>query len=172
MLGKIRKFLTKQASVTILKSMVLPFFEYGGVFLEAAEPRYRDKLHRLFVRGIRIALNNFYPFVSEYYLHNEINLLPLCYRRRIMICKLMFKEFKKDNVLLVNNPYPTRLHDAAVMQVPDITNNKYKRFLPWLGPKLWNSLPSAVRNERDLTSFVRELKSEFRADFYFDEYFW
>ena len=87
MLSKIRKFLNRTASVTILKSMVLPFFEYGGIFLEAAEPRYRDKLHRLFVRGIRIALNNFYTFYNEYDLHAEINFLPLCYRRRIMVCK-------------------------------------------------------------------------------------
>ena len=92
MLGKIRKFLNITAAVTILKSTVLPFFEYGGIFLEASEPRYRDKLHRMFVRGIKISLNNFYTFYSEYDLHCEINFLPLCYRRKIMISKLMFKE--------------------------------------------------------------------------------
>ena len=172
MLDRVRKFLNKTAAVTVLKSMVLPFFEYGGVFLEACEPRFRDKLHRIFVRGIRIALNNFYTYFNEYDLHTEINLLPLCYRRKIMISKLMYKEIKNNNATLVTSTYHTRLHDAPVLHVPDVTHDKFKRFLPWLGPSLWNNIPSDIRNINDFTRFVRDLKSECRANFSFDEYFW
>ena len=33
MLGKIRKYLIVFAAVTIFKTMLLPFFEYGSIFL-------------------------------------------------------------------------------------------------------------------------------------------
>ena len=171
MLGKVRKFLNTPAAVTVLKSMVLPFFEYGGIFLEASEPRYRDKLHRLFVRGIRISLNNFYTFYSEFDLHTEINFLPLCYRRKIMIAKQMFKEVRNNNVDISSTTYQTRLHDGPVIKVPDFSHVKYKRFLPWLGPSVWNSLPSTLRNLKCFDKFVVELKQQCRADFAFDEYF-
>ena len=171
MLSKIRKYLNKQASVTVLKSMVLPFLEYGGIFLEACEQKLRDKLHRIFCRGIRIALNNFYPYFSEFDLHDEINFLPLCYRRRIMVAKYMFKEKENSNVQILNSNYQTRSQDGPVMLVPPVSNEKFKRFLPWLGPTVWNCLPSDVRNTTNYNSFVTKVKGEFKAMFSFDQYY-
>ena len=151
--------------------MVLPFFEYGGLFLEACEPRFRDKLHRLFCRGIRIALNNYYDFFSAYDLHTEINFLPLSYRRAIMICKFMFKQRGCDGFELLSAAYATRLHDGPVLKVPDVSNEKFKRFLPWLGPSTWNGLPIELRNQECYSRFVSELKSDLRVKFYFDQTF-
>ena len=71
MLGHIRKFLNVTASVTILKSMVLPFLEYGGLFLEACEDGYQEKLYGIFLRGICLALNNFSPRFNDYDLLDE-----------------------------------------------------------------------------------------------------
>ena len=50
-----------------------------------------------------------------------------------MIAKHMFKEKEKSNVhLVIRSGMSTRLHDGPVMLVPDATNDKFKRFLPWL----------------------------------------
>ena len=160
MLGRIRKYLNTTAAVTILKSMVLPFLEYGGLFLEACDERFQDKLHRIFCRGIRLALNNYSNHINEFELHQAINFLPLTYRRGLMIAKHMFKEKEKSNVnLVIRSGMSTRLHDGPVMLVPDATNDKFKRFLPWLGPSVWNSLPSDVRNQSSYSGFVRDLKT-------------
>ena len=88
-----------------------------------------------------------------------------------MICKHMFVEIKSGRVPLLNDAYETRLHDGPVVRVSDVSNEKFKRFLPWLGPSLWNSLPPDIRNIDNFTSFVSELKRDFRAHFQMDEYF-
>ena len=84
----------------------------------------------------------------------------------------MFNEIRNCNVEIVNNVYETRLHDGLVVRVPDHTNDKFKRFMPWLGPSLWNSLPSDIRNIPDYDRFVTDVKRDFNAHFCFDEYFW
>ena len=87
-----------------------------------------------------------------------------------MIAKQMYKEKANSNIkLVIPRGMSTRLHDGPVMLVPDVTHIKFKRFLPWLGPSVWNSLPSHVRNENSYSGFVRELKSHFRSLFAFDD---
>ena len=169
-LNRIRKFIDTRAAVTILKSMVLPFFEYGGIFLELIDDRLKDKLERLFIRGIRIALNKFYNFISSYDLYNEINLLPISYRRIFMLLKMTFIKFKNGEIDMLPTQN-TRLHDGPVLQKPDVTNDKYKKFAVWLGPTVFNSLPPEIRNKNNLNSFLTEVKSEFRARVCFDEYY-
>ena len=86
----------------------------------------------------------------------------------IIACKYMFKQ-TKDRLIIPLPSQNTRLHDGVVLPKPDLTNNKYMRFLPWLGPAIWNTLPADVRNEKCYSKFAYGTKCEFKARFSMDE---
>ena len=121
--------------------MLLLFFEYGSIFLEICPDNLKDKLDRLFLRGIRITLKN-YDCVDESFLLDKIGILSLRSRREICICKIMLNKILKNKVTFVETTAKTRLHDGRVINWPDVSNDKLKKFLPHLGPTLFNKLPS------------------------------
>ena len=87
-----------------------------------------------------------------------------------MTCKYMFKRITNNEII----PLPsqvTRLHDGVVLPKPDLSNDKYMRYLSWMGPDIWNSLPSEVRNERNYNKFVSLIKSEFKFRFNPDPFY-
>ena len=55
-LSIIRKYLTKNAAITIYKSMILPYFDYGDVFLINANQQLLGKIQRIQNRGLKILL--------------------------------------------------------------------------------------------------------------------
>ena len=158
MLTKARKYLTLGAAITVFKSMLLPFFEYGNIFLEICNNKLKDKIDRLFLRGIRIALND-YINIEEKILYNKMKILPLNLRREMSICKLMFSKIMKGKVNLEAQVVNTRIHDGKVAAWPDVSNDKYKKFIPHLGPTIWNKLPSDIRNIEDKLIFKSRIKS-------------
>ena len=55
-LSIIRKYLTKNAAITIYKSMILPYFDYGDGFVINANQQLLDKIQRIQNRGLKICL--------------------------------------------------------------------------------------------------------------------
>ena len=55
-LSIIRKYLTKSAAITIYKSMILPYFDYGDLFLINANQQLLGKIQRIQNRGLKICL--------------------------------------------------------------------------------------------------------------------
>ena len=172
MLGRIRKFLTKDAATIIFKSMALPYFEYGSIFLEILNQKQLDKLDRIFLRGIRIATNN-YLNLPPRSLYDSINILPLQYRRFTAINKLIFKKIERKEIPMSNpnTNITTRLQSGPVIEWPDVSHNKFKKFLPHLGASLWNSLPSNIRNLKDPLKFTNELKKYYKSVYNQNEIF-
>ena len=82
----------------------------------------------------------------------------------------MFKKIKNNDIIPVT-PQVTRLHDGSVLPKPDLSNDKYMRFLSWMGPDLWNTLPSDIRNENNYYKFVSLIKSEFKFRFNSDDFY-
>ena len=163
LLTKLRKFLTLEASITIFKSMVLPYFEYGNIFLEACEVSVLKKLDRVFVRGLRVTLKN-YEKTDEHDLMKNVKILPLQMRREISIAKLMFNKLSKNEVN-VQKKTSARIHDGPALEWPEVTNDKFKRYIPHLGPTVWNRLPSEIRNIQDKDSFKTMIRKHYESLF-------
>ena len=163
MLSKIRKFLTLEAAVLVFKNMILPYFEYGNVFLSICEESILKKLDRIYIRGIKIALKS-YDKIDEKTLLDKIKLLPLKSRREISISKLMFNKLMKNQVELQRKT-SARIHDGPVIEWPVLSNFKFRNYTAYLGPTIWNRLPSNLRNIEDRDKFKTEIKKYYEKLF-------
>ena len=164
MLSKARKYLTLGASITVFKSMLLPYFEYGHIFLEICPDRLIEKVDRLFLRAIRIALKD-YSNVDHKIILNKMKILPLNMRREISICKLMFNKIQKGEVDILEPAANTRIHDGRVVPWPDVSNDRFLKFIPHLGATIWNKLPSELRNIDDKGIFKSKIKLHYEKLF-------
>ena len=164
--GRICKFLTKDAAICIFKSMALPYFEYGSIFLEICNNSQLDKLEKIFIRGIKLATNNFNNLPSRNF-YDSVNLLPLKYRRYISICKLLQRKINRKEIIIQNPPnnMVARLQAGPTLEWPHVSNDKIKRFLPHLGPTIWNSLPNYLRKIEYQNKFNTEIRKYFRVQY-------
>ena len=86
--------------LSIYKTMVLPLFECGGVFLGSCTEAEQTKLQRLPNQALRIIYQQD-NHVNLYNLHNNAKLLPLNIRKEIALIKIMF----------------SKVHDSHGMQI-------------------------------------------------------
>ena len=82
--------------------------------------------------------------------------------REICICKLMLNKILKERVILEENVANTRLHDGPVVKWPDVSNDKFKKFIPHLGPTIFNKLPPEIRNIQDVSEFKCKIKTHYK----------
>ena len=58
LLAKIRKYLTKDASLKVFKSMIVSLIEYGDIIYEGTSCKNLELISPLFYRGLRIYIPN------------------------------------------------------------------------------------------------------------------
>ena len=82
LLSRIRRYLTKNACITVFKTMVLSIMEYGDIIYAGTSKRNLDKKDKLFYRGLRICdASNL--VLSKNQLCKECNIVPLDKRRDV-----------------------------------------------------------------------------------------
>ena len=115
MLSRVRQYVNTNTALTIFKSMILPYIEYGNIFNGTCNEIYKHKLQVIQNNALKIALNknNLYSTVD---LHIEAKILPCKYRRLMMLQKITFNELK-ENVALVDKK-DIRAHDGILLYVP------------------------------------------------------
>ena len=74
----------------------------------------------------------------------------------------MLNKILKNKVTFVEATVNTRLHDGRVIRWPDVSNDKFKKFLPHLGPTLFNKLPSELRNIDNTVEFKNKVKTHYK----------
>ena len=73
----------------------------------------------------------------------------------------MLNKILKERVVLEENVANTRLHDGPVVKWPDVSNDKFKKFIPHLGPTIFNKLPPELRNIQDVSEFKSKIKTHY-----------
>ena len=157
LLAKIRKYLMKEASIVIFKSMIVSLIEYGDIIYEGTNNKNLDTIARLFYRGLRICtLNN--GELTKQELCIECRILPLEVRREVHLLLFMHKQqYKKE--LLKDKKVNTRLHQGPVFNTYKPNNEKAKQNSIYRGAMAWNSLSSENRN-KEFPQFMSWLKHE------------
>ena len=159
LLSLLRKQLTTKCAILLYKSMILPYFEYGDVFISACTEAILSRLQLLQNRGLRIAFKRD-PLSSVNQLHIDAHLLPLKFRRKISTIKLMF-DMKDNDELRDNSRLFTRLHDFITLVVPFPRTERFKRSICYVGPKHWNELPGYLKSINDRVEFKIALNNYF-----------
>lgn len=84
LIGRIRKFPTVNLAVLVMNTFILPKLEYGDIFLLGGKKREIDRLQKLLNVCLRICFPSRH-LISNAVLHPRTKLLPLCYRRKIIV---------------------------------------------------------------------------------------
>lgn len=159
LLSLLRKKITTKCAVTLYKTMILPYFEYGNVFLLSCTEFDRNKLQRLQNRCLRVVFRrDNYSNVFE--LHMDAHLLPLKMRQIISLLKLMFQESKNISLLSLTDVH-TRIRNGPLFKVPKPNSERFKRSISYLGPTEWNKLPIKIRIIEDKCTFYSNIMNYF-----------
>lgn len=155
---KLRKMFNVFTALTIYKSHLLSFVEYGSLFMDCLPEVQKSQLQRLLNRCLRVVFR-VDRHTSNFELHQRSKLLPLKMRRRSSICILMYKRLELDAGLFAVPGRPgTRSETQRNMVIPSPCTESFKRSISYLGPMLWNTLPMQVKMSNNFATFKRNLK--------------
>ncbi len=195
-LRRIRKYLTREATETLVHSFIFSHIDYCNALLYDL-PKYQiHKLQRIQNMAAKLI------FQQPKFSHNtplliELHWLPVEYRIRFKLLILTFKGVHKmapqyicDMFVIRTNRYASRSStsiqdirfvdgfvDSEIessfvicLTVPKTNRETFmERSLPVAGPLLWNSLPENLRRENDFENFKKVLKTYLFKCAYYDQ---
>lgn len=157
LLCKIRSFIDSRSAVLIYKAHLLSLIEYGSIFLDGLPLNQLNKLQRVQNKCLRIC-HLADKTTSNVALHCMSKLLPLRLRRKLSVCKIIFKKIRHSPGILRE---PVRSGNRSsfkrIIQLPIPRLNRFKASLPYAGYLNWNQLPENLRMITDYDTFKRFL---------------
>ena len=123
--SRMRKFITIQKAITIYRSMIVPYFDYGDIFLVNINFKTIDKLQKLQNRALRICLAR-EGRSNVNMLHNTCNINKLVHRRHAHLLNFAFTRAQDQNYLKEGNRSLCR-YDAPVLYEPKSNNKNFER---------------------------------------------
>ncbi len=161
LLGRTRKFVTKESSLLLYKTLLLPVLDYGDVLYGTASIASLAKVQRIQNSACRIVL-----FADKRThivdLHRELNLLELHMRRKFHLDTLVFKCMHNlaprylCNLLESLNQITdvqTRALTQGNLKVPRTRTKTAEKSFSVRGPASWNSLSLILKECESLYSF-------------------
>ena len=157
MFSKIRKYLNVDSAVTIYKTMILPYLDYGDIFYMSATFPEIKKLDKNHIRGLRIGFK-IQGKIDDVDLFNLANISNLSNRRKVHLRNFMYKN-KKKCTIKEENRIVTRSNSGPTFNVKKPNCETFKRNVYYIGANEWNSLDADVRNLEHYYQFKRIQKS-------------
>jgi hypothetical protein len=166
MMGRCRKILSNDTLVTLYFSLIYPYLYYCCIVWVGACATAIHKLEVLQNRAVRLITRS--PFRSSACpLFKQLHLLKIVDIRKLQIYLFMFKH---KNALLpvscmhycttyVRNPYNMRSNHDFVS--PPYRTHLREQSISVSGPRLWESLPIALRLCESLNVFKRAVREHF-----------
>ena len=160
-LKKVKGFLPINAMYRLYCSLVLPYLNYGLLLWGNANKYLINKVFRLQKRAMRLISNSEYlshtkPLFQKF---NTLNIFDM-YTKEVAIFMFKYKNnmlpVSFDNFFTVNREnhnYNTRNRNDFEIQM-----HKMKTIFT-MGPKIWNELPTNIKNATKLGQFKTNLKS-------------
>ena len=157
MFSKISKYLNVTSAITVYKTMILPYFDYGDIiYLSANIPQIR-KLDKNHIRGLRISFK-----VQGKIEDNELFMLAkisnLDNRRIVHLRNFMYRN-KKKCIVKEENTIVTRGNSGPMFKVTKPNCETFKRNIYYAGAIEWNKLDSDIRKLEHFYQFKRLQKS-------------
>ena len=151
LLAKVRQYLTETASLTIYKTMILPYFDYGDILFINSPKKLLNKLSQLQKRAVKICLKIGNEIPDDILLVSA-KLAKLDKRRDAHLLNYMYKRKECIELLDIKN-INTRARAAPLFKTIIPKCEKYKNSALYLGAIRWNSLPVNIRNIGTYNSF-------------------
>ena len=153
MFSKIRRYLNLNSALTVYKTMLLPYFDYGDIIYMAANIPEIKKIDKLHIRGLRICFK-IQGKIEDKELFNRANISNLTNRRKVHLRNYMFKNKSKCETK-PENFIGTRENSGPTFNVVKPNSEVYKRNVYYSGCIKWNQLNSEDRNIDEFFRFKR-----------------
>ena len=160
MLSKIRNLITNKQAITIYKSKILPYLDYGDIFYISTHLRTIDKLQKLQNRALRLCLG-YHNRYNVDLLHREVNISKLEPMRICHLVKFTYPRSRDPKYIRVIN-MNLRNFDAPVLEEIIPNNATFTRCILYQGAIHWNAIPVIERNIPDYKHFKNVQKSKLR----------
>lgn len=172
---RIRKYLSNEAIQSLVHTLIIGRIDYCNKILCGLPLKYVNKLQRLQNSAWRLIFNiprfdHVTPFLRS------LHWLPVKFRIEFKVVLMTFKalhglapRYLRDLITIKENSgYNLSSNKGLLLLQP---NKTLKTLGDWAfsaaSPRLWNSLPLELRNERNLSKFKSSLKTYFlRLAFY------
>ena len=165
-LGQIRKYLTPDATATLVHAFVTSKLDNLNSLLHGIPDYLIDKLQLIQNQAAKIILRK-KKFDSVTPLLRSLHWLPVQYRLDFKILLITFKclngHAPEYLCKLLHSYVPSRsLRSSSkdLLKEPSYRTNSYgKRAFSVIAPRLWNSLPMEIKSSPSVASFKRSLKT-------------
>ena len=160
--GKIRRYLTTKAALTVYKSTILPMIDNSDYFQFLWNAEKIHKLQKMQNWGLRIVYTNVQPKLNEKALHLEAKVDTLDKRRIFHLLILMYQRSSKPE-MLDNRNLPTRQFDKVKFNVikPNVT--KAFKSPNYLGAQYWDKLPRDTQLSASVHEFKRRVLAHIKG---------
>ena len=164
-IGRIRRFLTQEAAVTLVHAFISSKIDYCNALLYGLPLNIIAKIQRIQNTAARVVTGTRkYEHITPV-LH-KLHWLPVKQRIEFKILLLTFKGLHSlapcyiTELLITHSPTRSlRSGDAIVLKIPK-TRSKYgRRAFSHSGPTLWNQLPMDIRQCQTVQTFKSKLKT-------------
>ena len=165
-LGGIRKNLSKNDKLTMVKSYVISHLDYCNALYANISKTLLMKLQKVMNACVRFVFN--LPIRSDVEIcAKSIHLLPINSRIKYKLCLIAFKVLNGEAPSyldeMVDLKIPTNIGmelrstlNTTILELPEFENTiKYQM------AKTWNSLPLELRNCSKIETFKRQLKAHY-----------
>ena len=171
-IAKIKKFLTKKDTETLLHSLVTNKIDHHNALLYGLGKNLINRLQKIHNAAAKLLMGK-RKFDHVTPLLQELHWLPVEYRITYKIALLVYKSLHGQGPIylqeLLHWYSPVRaLRSSANLEltVPSRSLAYGTRAFSYAGPTVWNSLPLTVKKSNSVDTFKKHLKSYlFRAAF-------
>ena len=157
---RLKNLVPTAAKLQLFRPAILPYLTYCHLTWRFCLASDKRKLERIHERGLRVVFRNSKSAYKK--LLNKAKLITLYERRLQGIARLMYKmkhgmcpQSVRDLLIVNSTGSNFRGADLHIPRFHSVTYGKHS--LRYLGPKLWNSLPSNLRNLPSLQSLKRQI---------------
>ena len=168
-IGRIRQYLSTHATKSLVNSLVTSRLDYCNSLLNGVSKTTLNKLQHVQNTAARLVTRN------SRYCHitpvlKELHWLPVEYRIQFKVLTQTYKAVNGESPKYIQNLLqmyqPGRdlrtKQRKLMLVVPKTRTVTYgDRCFATIAPKLWNRLPSAVKESKNINSFKRSLKTHF-----------
>lgn len=159
----VRPFVPVNVLLTIYKALVLPHFDYCDVVWGNCNKGLADRLQKLQNRAARVITRSDYSIRSADIL-KKLNWDNLETRRFKHMATFMFKiqnhrapEYLNSYQRICDISSHNLRNQDTDLALPKPRTESLKRSFLYNGAKIWNSLPTTMKNSKTLTVFKRHL---------------
>ena len=153
---KMRFCMSEKTAAYIYKATILPIIDYNDIIYGLMTKQQEIKLQRIQNRALRII--HMGKKLSTEEMHNISGISYLTQRRDQHLLALMFKRACKKEYL-DKTIRVTRQGNSKILLIPKPKTNKFMNAPIYKGSKIWNNLPSKIRNASSFLVFKSLVRS-------------